>query len=459
MYDFKRMNFKLQNDNKILIGCLCALGCEVLFGLSYVFTKQATVTAGALELLCWRFIIAFVVMSILAHVGIIKIDLKGKNLKDLFAVTLFSPVLYFIGETVGIGYTSASESGVFLACIPVASLVASSFVLKKRPEKTQLVGIAITLAGVLTTVFAAGVSTTFSVVGYAFLTIAVVSYALYSVFVEKASAFSEAEITYLMLGIGAAVFVSSAFVRSIIEGSTVALLRLPIENTSFLIAILYQGIGCSILAFFLSNMAIVRIGVNRTSSFIGASTVVSMIAGMVILQENITSLQIAGAAIIVAGIYIANIKKKTYEFASKENIKELYELQLVAFESEAEMIGSRNVPALLESYDEFKDDFGSWNVLIRKNSEGKIIGAARYKAEDSYVEVGRVFVMPEYRNRGIAMALLKAIEEESGGSVFELYTCTRSWINIRLYEKSGYTIYKEEKGERDLSFAYMRKTI
>ena len=56
-------------------------------------------------------------------------------------------------------------------------------------------------------------------------------------------------------------------------------------------------------------MAIARIGVNRTSSFIGASTVVSMLVGVVILQENLTAWQIAGAAIIVAGIYTANINK------------------------------------------------------------------------------------------------------------------------------------------------------
>ena len=248
-------------------------------------------------------------MTALALVGIVKIDLKGKNLKSLFMVALFSPVVYFIGETVGIGNTSASESGVFLACIPAASLAASSLILKKKPTKIQIIGIAITLAGVLTTVFAAGVSATFSAVGYAFLTIAVVSYALYSVFVEKASDFSEAEITYLMLAVGAAVFVLVALIKSIIEGSTAGLLTLPFENTSFLIAILYQGIGCSILAFFLSNMAIARIGVNRTSSFIGASTVVSMLAGVVILQENLTAWQIAGAAIIVVGIYTANINK------------------------------------------------------------------------------------------------------------------------------------------------------
>lgn len=36
---------------------------------------------------------------------------------------------------------------------------------------------------------------------------------------------------------------------------------------------------------------------------------------------------------------------KEYEIAKENDIKELFDLQLRAFESEAEMIGSRNVPA------------------------------------------------------------------------------------------------------------------
>jgi drug/metabolite transporter (DMT)-like permease len=53
-----------RNDkNNVLIGCLCALGCEVLFGLSYAFTKQATGEASALALLGWRFLMAFAVMK------------------------------------------------------------------------------------------------------------------------------------------------------------------------------------------------------------------------------------------------------------------------------------------------------------------------------------------------------------------------------------------------------------
>ena len=207
-------------------------------------------------------------------------------------------------------------------------------------------------------------------------------------------------------------------------------------------------------------------------------------------------------------------KMKQIEIATESDIKELYDLQLVAFESEAEMVGSRNVPALLETYEHSCEDFKNWTTLIKRDENGKIIGAARfqqmtdYDESDSFspaaphFEIGRVMVAPDHRNQGIAMELIGAIEEYAPShspshnpghepnlspnhaqdqkqnnsqdnpkiktaqaedpdreSVFELYTCTKSYININLYEKLGYEIFKTEKGDRDLSFAYLRKTV
>ena len=299
-------------SNNLITGCLCALGCEIFFGLSYIFTKQATDNASALSLLGWRFFIAFIFMSSLILLGFIKIDLKNKEIKPLLLVALFSPVIYFIGETIGISHTTASESGIFLACIPVVSLLASTVILHKKPSKRQVLGILITLVGVLVTVLVVGISSSLSVVGYLFLVIAVISYALYSVLVQKASDYTEVEITYVMLAAGAVVFTILSIAESFFKGNLNLLLILPLKDTNFLIAILYQGIGCSVIAFFLSNMAIARIGVNRTSSFIGVSTVVSIISGAILLQESFSIYQIIGAIIIIIGVYISNIKN-TYE--------------------------------------------------------------------------------------------------------------------------------------------------
>lgn len=302
------MGEKTRQEKRTLVGIFSALGCETIFGLSYIFTKQATDVAEPLALLSWRFVIAFLAVNLLVLSGRIRIRLKGRKMGPVFLIALLDPVIYFVGETVGISRTTASESGAFLACIPIASLFASALLLHKKPNRNQIAGVCVTVAGVLITVFAVGLEASFSPFGYAMLSVGVVSYALYCVFVEKAEEFTGVEITYVMLFAGALVFGTIATLDAVLEGSLSSLVSLPFRERSFLTAVLYQGIGSSVLAFFLSNIAITNIGVNRTASFIGVATVVSIIGGGIILGESFSALQWMGVALIVAGVYIANSK-------------------------------------------------------------------------------------------------------------------------------------------------------
>ena len=305
-----RWKFVENHKKETLTGCLCALGSEILFGLSFVFTRQVSGQAEPLELLGWRFVTAFSVLTVCAKAGLLKLNLRKKPVRHLLTAAVFSPILYFLGETFGVNATSASESGIMIACVPVASMIASARILKKSPSKLQVIGISVTLAGVILTVAAAGLTATLSLPGYLFLTAAVVSFAVYSALVEQAEGFSSAEITYVTTAAGAAFFGISAIVQAAVRGTLPRLLTLP-ANPDFLTAFLYGGIGCSVLAFFMQNTALRRIGVNRTASFIGVSTVVSILAGIVLLRETLSAAQLLGAGIIIAGIYIANMNMKT----------------------------------------------------------------------------------------------------------------------------------------------------
>lgn len=143
--------------------------------------------------------------------------------------------------------------------------------------------------------------------------------------------------------------------------------------------------------------------------------------------------------------------------ASRSDIQELYDLQLLSFESEAEMIGNRDIPALQETKDEFEKDFSNWitfKLIDRKNT---IIGAIRCKKACEAVEIGRLMVHPEHRRKGLAQRMLKKIEELYPKTQKELYTCTKSWANIKLYEKSGYRAYKERADKSGQTFVYMKK--
>lgn len=297
---------KSLDKNKVRVGVLSALSCEILFGLSYLFTKSAGSQASALALLGWRFLVAFIFMLILLAFKVIKVNFHNKEMKHLVFVALFSPVLYFIGETFGINWTTASETGAFLASIPIATLIAANLILHHVPTKHQVIGITTTVLGVLISVFAVGVTASFSLPGYGMLLLAVIAYALYAVYVEKAGHFNGTEITFFMIATGFTVFGVLAVCEAMMHQQVSELFMLPFKNLAFSTAVFYQGIGCSVLAFFLSNKAIETIGVTKSASFIGVSTAVSIISGILFLGESFSLFQFLGVALIMIGVYISN---------------------------------------------------------------------------------------------------------------------------------------------------------
>ena len=290
----------------MIIGVVSVLIGEVLFGFSYLFTKEITTNISPLALLSWRFICAFAIMSLCVKLGWLQINLKEKGIKNLLPLMLVSPILYFLSETYGIARTTASESGMILAAIPIAAIIASMAVLKERPTRLQVIGIGITICGVVAIVLVKGLQASFDVAGYMILFLAIVSYSLFSVFIQQNTQHSAIEKTYVMIGAGAIAFSLIALVESAMHGTVKTFVMLPFRDMQFLIAVLYLGILCSVCGFALYNVAISYIGTNRSASFVGISTLTAVFAGVVFLREQVLPGQIAGMALILCGVYIAN---------------------------------------------------------------------------------------------------------------------------------------------------------
>lgn len=88
------------------------------------------------------------------------------------------------------------------------------------------------------------------------------------------------------------------------------MLRLPSRDGAFLGAVLFLALGSSVLAFFLSNVALAKIGVNRSATFIGVATTVAIATGTAVLGEPFSAAQWGAAATIVLGVWIANSGQK-----------------------------------------------------------------------------------------------------------------------------------------------------
>ena len=291
---------------KNFIGITCVVTCQVIFGFSLLFTRTAMDVASPMALLSWRFIVAFAVFNICVLLKLIKVDFKGKSLRPLIVIALFYPFLYFVGETIGVSLTSASESGTVLAATPIGTLICSAVLLKIKPSRLQLLGMATSIVGIVMIVLLRGADAMFNPVGYIMLLFAVISYSLYGVFAQKTAAFTSSEKSYIMAALAAVIFTTAALIESGIQGTLVEFATLPFTSMGFLTSILYLGVGSSVGAFLLYNTAIDNIGANRAISFAGISTIVSITSGVIILQEPFTLLQGAGAVLVIVGVFFAN---------------------------------------------------------------------------------------------------------------------------------------------------------
>ncbi len=296
----------IQNRSTRIKGIIMQIIAEVMFGLSFLFTKEATASAKPLQLLSWRFTLAAVLFWILIKIGLFKADFRGKNLKGALVLGLLHPIFYFLCENKGIALTSASESGTIIATVPIFALLFSIVFLKIKPDRNQTAGIFITLAGVLILVLSRGSQPTFNLLGYLLLFGAVIAYGLFAVKSVQIESFSSVEKAVIMIFSGAVFFTAAAVVTELAGGTFRSYILLPFTNRTFLIAILYLGIGSSIIAFTCNNYGIAALGMTASSSFAGITTLISVLAGVIFLHESFSLLQGIATLLIIAGVFIAN---------------------------------------------------------------------------------------------------------------------------------------------------------
>ena len=145
------------------------------------------------------------------------------------------------------------------------------------------------------------------------------------------------------------------------------------------------------------------------------------------------------------------------EKAQRSDLEEILRLQYLAYQSEARLFDDPDIPPLKQTLDEVTEEFDCGVVLKATNENGRIIGSVRAYSESNTAYIGKLMVHPDFQRKGLGSMLLEAIEKEYAGQRFELFTSTKSISNIRLYERRGYRIFKEEQISDQLCFVYMEK--
>ena len=285
-------------------GMLAAAGAYTIFGFSYLFSKMALDITEPMILLCARFTVTFILLNVPVLTRVLKLDLRGKNLLGPILLGILQPVLYFILENYGLKYTTTSFTGMISAISPIFTAALGAFLLRERPTGRQWLGIVISILGVIL-VSVGGTGGQNTVGGCLCLLAAYFVGSFYSLYVRKLSRqFTPFELTYVMFTVGFAFFAVLAFAQY--RGETVGMLTDALGHGQFTASILYLGGLASCGAYMMANYSLSRLTVARSTIFGNFGTVVSVLAGVVIMGDEFTWISAVAFGLIMGGIWVVN---------------------------------------------------------------------------------------------------------------------------------------------------------
>lgn len=217
------------------------------------------------------------------------------------------PIVFFTFQVLGLARISSSEAGIIQATIPIFTLALAGLLLKEKATRGQLVFISLSVLGVIYMLIMNGANaTTGNVIGSGFILLSALAASLYNVFARRLTKqYSLLTLTYVMTLCGFVIFNGMALGNHLVNGTINEFFQ-PLTHVDFVIAILYLGLLSSLGTSYLSNYALSKLEASQMSVFSNFATLITILAGVLILQEVFHLYHFIGGILIIIGVIGTN---------------------------------------------------------------------------------------------------------------------------------------------------------
>ena len=282
---------------------LIAILTVSIWGLTFIATK-VLIGYGLTpqEIFFYRFLIAYAGIWIISPKR-----LFANRWKDefwLMAGGIFGGSLYFFTENTALGITQASNVSFLICTAPLLTTILSLLFYKSEKATKGLIGGSLlALAGVGLVVFNGSVILKISPVGDLLTLLAALSWAFYSLIIRKMTGrYPTVFITRKIFFYGVLTILPAFLLHPLQPDLDILLQPIVLSNLLFL------AVLASLICYVLWNVVLKQLGTVRASNYIYLNPLVTMVASMMILQEQITLFALIGAGCIVCGVYLAERK-------------------------------------------------------------------------------------------------------------------------------------------------------
>ena len=277
----------------------------LIWGFHFIVMKQGVDAVPPMTYNALRFLIGTpIILAIMIRRGV-SFRLSRYDMRWVVATTLMGMILYQVCFSIGLKYTTSTNSALLVSTMPAWTALISMFMGRVRVRRAMLVGLAITFTGVVLVILgtsATGLSLSHNdLIGSALLLLGAITSALASIYtkplVDRLGGLAVATWSYLLTSVA----------LTLMAGPGLFHASIPLRIWP---NVLYSGLLSSVAGFLVWNYALRVIGPTRATSYHNFTPIVAAVAGVVVLGEPLTVGLLLGGVLTLLGVVI--VRRNTF---------------------------------------------------------------------------------------------------------------------------------------------------
>ncbi len=249
-----------------------------------------------------RLLFSVILMTIFLIATKNYMKIKKTDLKLFLMLALFEPFFYFLGESFGLTYVSATVCSVLISTIPVFATIGAWLIFREKLKAINYAGIIISFIGVLVFILNTDGTISFSIKGLGLLTLAVLSAVGYNLTLSRlVGTYTPVYIVNVQNIIGAVLFLPLFLIFDLKH----------FINTHFTFNMFKPIIELSIFAscgaFILFAYSVRNMGITRANVFSNCIPVFTALFSFILMGDKLTFQNVIGMAIVISGLFMSQM--------------------------------------------------------------------------------------------------------------------------------------------------------
>ena len=269
----------------------------IFWSFSFIWFKMANETFRPVTIVFLRLVMSVALLSSYLFIKKKFVRIRREDVKLFVMLAVFEPFLYFLGESYGLTFVSATVGSVLISTIPVVAAIGAWVIFRERLRIINYAGIILSFIGVLIFIVNRDGSLSFDLKGVSLLMLAVISAAGYNLTLSRlVGSYSPVFIVNFQNCLGTILFLPLFIgfeLRHFSEASF---------SVSSLMPVIALAIFASCFAFILFAFSVRHIGIIRANVFTNFIPVFTAVFSFIILGDRLTFQNITGMVIVISGL-------------------------------------------------------------------------------------------------------------------------------------------------------------